>query len=799
MLKNYLSIALRNLRKHKGFSLTNILGLAVSMSVCLLIIAFLKDQRSYDQFHAQSEQIYRITSTVQNQYGLTQKVATSPAPLANVLRADYPIMEKVVQFRQAGGMAIADEATIPMGGLYAEQAFFEVFDFSLLQGVEQETLTKPFSMVLTPEASQKVFGESDPVGQVLTLEGMGDFTITGILQALPHNTHFAFEFLASFSTLILQEVPGLALDDWSKAEQNYTYVQLAEGVSKHDLEVVLPVLVEQYGSAQDEQAKLPVLQAQALTSINLGESLGNQIGKPMPAEVAWVLGALALIVMLTACFNYVSLSVARSLKRAKEIGVRKVAGAHRPQIIVQFLGESILLALVALGLALVLFVWLVPFFNDLHLMHELDAVISPHLFTDWKLVGWFLLFAAGTGILAGLYPALHLSAFSPIMALKGGGKIKALSHFSLRKSLIVLQFSLSLFFIISTLVVYQQFAQLMEADYGFHTDDILNVELQGVSAETFGQEVARHPGVQGIAAVSSVPAGGSNKALFLKTDAMTEAVKGLYYSVDQQFLGELGLPLLAGRNFSTEFASDEHRAVIINERALTELGLGESQDALGAEILVGEDARLIIIGVVANFFARGVQSPYEPVLLRYQPEQWKYVMVRYQPGMREDVLAHLTEKWEMVAQSTQLEYTYYEAQLRDRLAFFGDIIRISGLIAGFAIFIACLGLLGMAGYTTETRVKEVGIRKVLGASVSSIVVLLSRSYLGLLAVAIVLTTPLSWLLASQFLQGFEQQVSLSPWIFVVGVGAVFGLVLTTVCSQTAKAALLNPTKTLRAE
>ncbi len=799
MLKNYLVIAFRNLRKHKGFASINILGLAVSMSVCLLVITLVRDQKSYDTFHEKAERIYRVTSDVDYSFG-QYDMATSPGPLGPVLLAESPGVEQVVRMRKFGGHTTVQDRSFLLRGLYAEASLFDVFDFVLEHGNAATALREPFSLVLTQEVALQFFGEANPIGQVIHRDGVGDFVVTGVLKEQPfHKSHLRFEALASFSTISSLEAgtesPGL--DDWENASSYYTYVLLAEGTVPEEVAAWCSRLSARHHT--DTSLRPATHGLQAITRINLGQELSNQVDRTMPIEAALAFTVLALLMVLTAIFNYVSLSVSRSLKRAREIGIRKVVGAHRGQIVRQFISEAVIVALLALGLAAVLLVWLLPTFNSLAIVQEdMASPVSINLGGDLGLYLLFVGFAVGVGLVAGLYPAFVMSGYLPTVVLKGVSQIKGFAGLTLRKSLIVFQFSLSIIGIIITLVVYQQFSLIMETHYGFDEEQLVNVVLQEVPYETLRHELLQHPGIVSVAAMSCPPVVGCNNNTSIQTGAMEKPALIRYYAVDEETLDQYRLNLVAGRTFSPDFPTDKDDALLLTEAALQMLDLGTPQEAVGT-VVSFQGQSVIVIGVVADFFADGAHKGYLPVAFAHWPAEYRFAVVRIRPEGVDETIAHLEATWKTLAPGRVLQYGFYDDQLGAQYLFISEIVKILGFVAGFIIFVSCLGLLGMASYTAETRIKEVGIRKVLGADVRSIVLLLSSDYVKLLAVAVVVAVPLAWLLSDFFLQNFANRMEPGVWVFAVGILPILLLALLTIGSQTIKAGLTNPVETLRHE
>ncbi len=801
MLRNYIKIAIRTLLKYKVFSAINIVGLAVSMSVCLLILLFIVDQKSYDRFHANSDRIYRVYSDYKAAINSSsQHYATAPITMAQVLRDGYAGVEEAVQIRQFGGAAQRQGQEVQLSGLYAEASFFNIFGFTLAAGDAGTALAEPYTMVLTAEAAVRLFGNEAPLGQTLTI-GENDYRVTGLLDEPPGASHLTFKALVSFATLETAAQHQGLFTTWHSANRSsYTFLLLQDGIAPKAVEAGFPALIEQHYPGNDE-AWLEGLYLQAMTDINLGMIMGNQLSFPMPGVFAYFLLVLGLVIMLAACFNYMTLSVARALTRAREVGMRKVVGAARGQIVRQFLSESVVVALVSLLVAVFFLSWLLANFNQLWFINFSETHITINPFEDYRIYLLFIGFSLLVGLMAGLYPALYLSRFSPVKVLKGVLRSRGRSRLMLRKVLAVMQFALSLFFFITALLIYQQFRFMAEADFGFAPEGIVNVQLNDVRYDVLRQQMERHPDVLRVSAASLMPMEGSRSDIWMRTEAMEQPEKGYRTSIDYDFLDNLGLTLLAGRNFSPAFASDSASAVILNRRALQRLNLGDPQEAVGTTITLFDDWSVQVVGVVEDFHTNTLIMDIDPLVLTYEPERFRVANIRVRSGSLPAVLAHLRQTWTEIGSAHDLDYQRYTVQIEQEpmMMLYRDLMYIIGLITGFAVLIACLGLLGMATYTAEARVKEVGVRKVLGARVSAIVLLLSKDFLKLIVVAVVLAVPLAWFVNNLWMQQFAFRVGLSPFVFVFGVGALLALALATIGSQVTRAALTNPVDTLRYE
>lgn len=820
MIKNYLKVAFRNIVKHKLFSLINIFGLSISMATCLLIILLIYGQKEFDNFHTKGDRIVRVLSL--NEYPIP--MATTPLPLSEMLLDDYPhLVEDAVRIKSSfvGGDVVYNNNRIPLAGRYVDANFFNVFDFKLIGGNPNTALAAPFSIVLAKDAAEKLFGKEDPIGKSVKLNDiglntmgiellehnketmLGDFTVTGIVD----NTllsHIQFDFLVSMSTAISlagQDGTEAIFHSWKNYFDSYLYLLLKEGVAHEDLAPILADISKtNYGQIEDLDITFSL---QQLSKITPSKFINADIGIRMPLEGIYFLSFLGLVVLLSACFNYVNLSFARSLTRAKEVGVRKVIGAARHQLFVQFIVESIIISLVSLLLAIGILQILSIVFLNLWINQFIVLDFTP----DLMLYALFIAFSIFVGAIAGAIPASFLSSFSPIKTLRnfsgielGNGK-----RLTLRKSLVVVQFSASLFFIITTLLIFAQLNYLLETEYGFDQNNVVNVKLQGVDYEILSKEFSQNPSIQSISASSFVPGtGGYGGETQIKTLGMSdEGLVSYPIAVDQNFIPNLKLHLIAGSNFPESIPQSEERMIIVNESSARLLGYLEPTTIIGETILVGEEENAVkVIGLVENFIRDVLMEADKnaPILLRYLPKELAYMNIRYYPGSDiGSILDFMEQKWKKLDGTHSFKYNLYEDELKETNSIFSDITYILGFIAFLAISISCLGLFGMATFTAESKKKEIGIRKIHGAEAKSIALLLSNGFLRLFIIAIVITLPITYFLNRIWLEEFSYKVDFSVWIMILGIGIMFILGFGTILSQTLRAATSNPLKGLREE
>ena len=808
MLRSYLKVALRSLIRSRGFTAITVIGLAMSLAICLLILTFVWEQKNYDRFHEHGDHIVRILSDIVVGGEVTAETAAAPAPLAPVLQQLVPGIEATSRIGQIRSVAVNDGISANVTGLYAEPSFFELFSFGVEGGGGRDILATPNRVILSRSAGEKLFGEQDPVGRPIHLEGHGDFVVGGVLETPPGRSHLRFDVLASFTTLATSDRQD-ELVDWMNSWRFATYLLVEDQGTEERLEAVLPEITRQQYAGENRRLDFRV---QPLYDIALGPALSNEISSySIPSFIVYFLGALGLIIITAAGFNYVGLSVARAMRRSNEVGVRRAVGATRRQIVAQFLTEAVLVALLALLVAYALLTWLVPAFNGLTLIQMGHADLDPSSLFEPRLLAMFVAFSFLIGLAAGLYPALRLSRYQPVTALKGLKAARGASGRLLRHSLTGIQFGLALFFVTTTAVLLAQFNYMLNADYGFKSDNILNVDLQGRSYDVLRAEMLRHPDVQLVSATSTLPASGSTSATEIRREVSDEPIRIIQYGVDPGFVENLGLTLVAGRGFSSDIAGDSVTALILNETAVRDLGYDSPADAIDAYLETGSSMSEVddttsrevqVIGVVADYQYDKLVGPIQAMSLYYSPGALRYANVRVRPGTMDAVEAHLETVWERIEPVHPAVYARFEAQLTsDNLLnqLFSDAMSIIALVSALAVVISCLGLLGMAVYTVETRVKEVGLRKVLGAGTRSIVLLLSREFIRLLAIATVIALPLAVVVNRRWLSAFANHVDPGVWLFA-GCAVLVGMVaLAVVVSQTLRASGSNPVDSLRYE
>lgn len=807
MLKNYIQVALRNLRRHKFFSAINIFGLSISMSVCLGIIMLVADQMMYDRYNTNRDRIYRVVTRYLNPDGSPagNDYSTSPQPLAETLLKEYTGVEKAVRIRRGFGnnwieLDPGHDVNIPVSGFFMDHDGLELFQYELEYGDAKTALKEPYSVVVTKAASKKLFKQDNPVGEVIQVGKLGEYKITGVLKDNGNKSHIVFEALASYSTIKSLDANGTfdALDsDWQNWTSGWVYMLLEEGKTADDIENNLREIAKTKipKPANEQEARNYSFYLQNLVKITPGPFINNPIGPFMPKIFVYFFGGLALIVMLTSCFNYTNLSIARSLTRAREIGVRKVNGAYRYQIFSQFISESVVIALFALAVSIVLLIGVKPFLMNLKFAQILKWDLEANLYVYIV----FILFSVMVGVLAGLFPAAILSKFQPIKVLKNSGGLKIFSRMGLRKSLLVVQFTLSLIFILSVVVLYNQLSMFTRADHGFSMNNIINVPLSTTSFEALKSELLKRPGIERVAAASHTPAIGVTYGGDFKKNASDEQGMLLdYFYVNEDYITTLEIPLVAGRNFDAAAGESNKNFMLLNEKAVQKLELKSAHEALGQTLFcVDDSAYYEVIGVVRDYNHQAMMSELEPMALRYKMDEIKMAHIKYS-GSHDDAVRKIEQAWATVSPALKTTHKDFAEEVK---AFynmlFSDLVNIVFIISILAIFISCLGLLGMATYATETRLKEISIRKVLGSSNQSLILLLSKGFVVLLVIAIAIAVPAAWFINNLWLQQMAYRTEMSIGVILLGIGIMVGLGLLTIGSQTIRAAWTNPVDNLK--
>ena len=806
MFKNYLKVAARNLVRHKGYSFINLFGLAVGLTCCILIFLYVQDEFRYDRYPEKAGRIYRLALEAQTPGRGLITSARTPPPWAPVLAKDFPEVESYVRFKTPLvswliGYDARDRRFNEKGFYFADPSIFEFFSLRLIRGNPDTALKEPRSIVLTETAARKYFGDEDPIDKILRVDNTYDFRVTGIMQDVPRNSHIMFDILASFETLNVLPLYGgvqygTNIQRFGLTPDVYTYLRLRKGYPPAEFEKKMPEFLNKYVGGQIAQLRIQMKAfLQPLTKIHLYSNLDAEVGANGSISYIYIFSAIAAFVLLIACINFMNLATARSAGRAQEVGLRKVVGAARNQLVKQFIGETMFLSILAMGLAVVLSILLLPVFRILS-----GKPLSLTLSSGWAAPA-LVIVTLLVGLISGSYPAFFLSAFQPAKVLRGSIKSGGVNAF-LRKALVVFQFSISIIFMIGTGVVRSQLKYIQTKPLGFDKNNVVVIPLGDPRARvvyrTFKELILQSPDVLAVAASSELPGGLANIA-FLRPEGAGpgEQVTMDFLFVDHDIVQALGLTLVSGRNFSLSFPTDTLQAFIINESAAKLLGWDKPLDKqLGLGPLNGR-----VIGVVRDFHFKSLHQRVGPMFLHIAPtpDPLTHVAVKLRPGNIPRALAFLEEKWRRVYPLDPFAYTFlkddYDGQYRAEQMRGRIFLAFSVL----TILIACLGLFGLASFTAEQRTKEIGIRKVLGASVPSLARLLATEFVKLVLLANLAAWPVAYFAMRGWLRNFAYRTSVSPVMFLAVTLLAVVIALLTVSYQAIRAALANPVDAIHME
>lgn len=802
MLRNYFITTWRSLMRHKFFSAINVFGLAIGMSVCMCIIMLVADQLNYDRHNSRRDRIYRITTHAVDENGIIsdpQPNAGTPMTLAPEIQEKYTGIEQTVRIMRGFGNGWLEfenqNVNIPLAGFFADADVLTFFEYELQYGNPGTALKEPYSVVLTRQAANKLFKDENPLGQTIKVGDIGTYTVTGVLKDTENKSHIVFEALASISTV--SSLPSKnVLTEWTNYWNGWTYILADASQTRESIQASLDKIYAQHiGSLTDPNTYRMKFGLQALMRITPGPLTNNPIGPILPWFFIYFLGGLAIIILLTSCFNFTNLSIARSLTRAREIGIRKVTGAVRAQVFTQFISESIIVSFVALAFGFILLLLLKPVILQLNFAR----IFRWDLESNVGVMATFVAFAAGVGILAGFFPAVVLSGFQPVKVLKNFGNLKLFSRIGLRKTLLVAQFTLSLIFILSAIVLYNQFNLFMGQSHGFNMENNIAIKLNNTSAQNLKNELTHYNNITHVTATSHVPSAGVSYGTSLKRSLSDpEEVSIDYFLVDEDYLDNMNLKLLAGRFFKA--GSDELNKgyLVINEQAVSKFNFGSVQDAIGQELIQDRDSvKRTVIGVVSGYNHRDLTRQISPMALFYDPSQYNVLQVSYL-GSYEQAVGSIEKAWASVNPDLKIDYKSVDSEVKKFYEIiFGDIVSVLAVISSLAVLISCLGLLGMATYTLETRIKEISIRKILGCGNGSLITLLSRGFVVLLLIAVGIAVPVAYLANNAWLQLIAYHTSFDFSVILTGVLILILFAFITIGSQTIRATFVNPVDNLK--
>ena len=805
MLRNYFSIALRNLLKHKQVTVINLVGLTVSIGSFMLIFLFVQYELSYDTYHQKSERIYRISREWLNMDKESSlHLGHVAPPFGPLLKNDFPgMIEESVRFLRNDVLLeneSSDVKIIEENLFFADPGVFRMFSWEILDGDTTGLLEQPDGMVLSERAAKRYFGDENPIGQFLVYDGEGEFQVKAIMADVPDNSHFQPEVIASFKAVENRMGREQLMQNWGS--NNYsTYLLLSEGNTIDQLAEQIPSFIDKHlgqfnGLAASD---FNLLHFWPIEDIHLYSQLDSEIEANGNIIYVYIYSIIAVFILLIACINFINLATARSVKRSREVGIRKVMGAFRKQLIGQFLTESVMITLMALCFSFLIVSVFLPDFNDF-VQRELSLNVGENLPLLFMFVGLILV----VGLVAGSYPAFVLSSYRPATILRAskhqGGK-----HPLLRASLVVLQFSISIALMIGVLTVNEQLDYVHSKPLGFNGENMMVLPLNDQIYENFDnlrQQWTQKNGIRSVSMASRVPSGRLLDSQDFSAEVDGEMKSATFrvadIHVDHDYLTSLGVKFVAGRNFSRELHSDSTEAFIINEATAYAMGWDSPEAALGKDVNFGGGWRSgRIIGVVENFHFESLHQPISPIVVLVTEGRASFVMMDIDPAQKAELNAYLQEQWAYLMPDSSFEYFYLGDRFDEQYASEDRLSMVVTFFASLAIIIATLGLIGLASFTTEQRYKEIGIRKVMGASVSQILMLLSGRFSLLILLAFVLASPLAYWLMQNWLTSFAYHDQIPWWSFPLAGVAALLLAWVTISSQTLSAANSNPVKILR--
>lgn len=794
MLRNYFIIASRHLAKNKFFTAINIFCLALGMSLSLLFITMLSFVHTYDNFHTKKDQIYRVITQVHDKID-NPEFATAPLGLISRLREEFSGIERVVPVQSAlRGNATYFDKELYIYGFYVDPEFLHTFSFPLVKGNAAIALTRPNSIVISETLATKFFGDKEPMGEIIKIGPYGGYVVTGIMKDVPKNSHMQFEALASYATLTSNAEAGFKEGDekWENFSASYLYLLLPETTD--------PASIERYlnGIAKDKfihHKEFPTsFELQPLSNIVPGRELLNSIGPLWSYLGLFLVGLLTSIILIPACSNYITLSIAQSLNRMKEIGVRKVMGGSKKQIFYQFITETTIMMLLASVLSFFIFQIIR---NEAISIMEAASILD--LTPNYLTVIYYVLFALFVGFAAGVIPALYFSKISPVIALKAKPPKTGKSSFPLQKVIIATQFVLSIGFIMGVVVIIQQYRHSVNYDLGFEQEKILNIDLQNVDPQLVKNEYGKLSPVKAISMSSHLLGMGGTHSAYIKKAEGTDSIGAAYVSIDEHFIPNLKLKLLAGRNFNNNPAKDKAN-IIVNEEFIKELNIPEPFEAIGKSVLLSNGREVIISGVIKNFHYTDLRKPIGSFFFKHDPDLFEYANVQLSSRDAVKDLSGMEAVWKSIGGTDEFKAQFYTDQISEAYSYYVQIIKLWGFLGLLAITVACLGLLGTVVFTIKNRLKEVSIRKVLGASSKSLVILLSKDYIKLMLIASLIAIPATYLLLDTIMLSIQHySIEIGFTEIVLSLLIVVAIGLTTILSQTLKAAQANPVHNLKNE
>lgn len=804
MLKNYFKIAWRNLVRNKSYALLNVLGLSVGLACCILITLYVLNELSYDKFHENYEDLYRITESVDEE-GKAQTYASTYSALAPALKNYFPEINEVTHVYPISGLVIGPDNTKFQEDdiVLADSAFLTMFSFEMLQGDKSTALDQPFTMVITPSVATKFFGNENPIGKTLAFKDARqsfDFQITGVVQEPPSNSHIKYKYIISYESL-------RNLRNWEYNQKYYppmyTYALVKNPTDVQKMESFMDQFTLQYYG--EENGYSNGFNFQPVSDIHLRSNLGNEMSANFDITYIYIFLAISIFILIIACINFMNLATARSMKRIKEVGMRKTLGAQKGQLIRQFLSEAILMTFISLVLAVLIVETVIPYFNEIS-----GKALEFGIFSSWESITVLIGLVVIVGMISGSYPAFYLSSFKPIQSLKGDKAKQSSSGIFFRRGLVVFQFFISTSLIFGTIIITKQLDFLKNARLGFDKEQVLMIQMREtadqINAKALKQEMLSLPGVKNVSAASGVPGIASGIHGFTVIPTKNEADSAIFQTltVDFDYLKTLGIKVQQGRDFSEDYGTDESSAFIINRTAAKKFNF---DNPLGEELMLKYwlsnevEKSGQVIGVVDDFQYHSLHKSIDPVIIHVLSGTYyhDYITIKLGTNDYQATIGEIESKWKAFNPNRPMEFAFLDDTFDALYRSESRLSRVFNAFALIAVFIACLGLFGLASYSTEQRFKEIGIRKVLGANITNILGLLGKEFTILILIALTIGFPVAYLVTNEWLNNFAARIDISIWLFLGSSLIVLLIAWTTISYQSVKAALMNPVKSLKSE
>jgi len=788
MLKSYVVIAFRNIQRNLSYTFLNIFGLTLGVAACLIIFLIVRNELGYDSFNTKADRTYRVTLHALD-FNSNVSLAVIPA-----MRIDFPELEQTTQVFYEGDamIKIGENRYNEHNVTFGDEQIDKVFDYQWLAGDPNTALKEPNSVILTESIAKKYFGKADAMGKLIKFENELNVKVTGIIKDLPSNTSLPFSFLISLNS-IENKLKGMMGNFWAIPGGSYAYIVLPKGYSVQQLNSKMPAFIKKNWGA--DIAKVAVLPFQPLKDIHFDQRYINNVITPTSKDTYYALIGVALLIIITACINFINLATAQAIKRAKEVGMRKVLGASRPQLIKQFLGETTVLVLFSVLLGVALCALFLSKAGE-----WMSISVDASQLTQPTVIGWIAVITLAVISLAGLYPSFVQSAFQPVDGFKNKNAGSS-GKLTLRKGLVIGQFAISQIMIIGTLIVARQMDFFKNQDLGFDKEAVISVSLPDMKKrDVFNQQLAGYPGIKDVSFSSGAAAFNSNFTSFSSVelgfpkDDVTE-----YKAVDEKFTDMFRLQMLAGQKIWKKNEKDTVSKVVINETMMQKLGIQNPQLALNKHVTLNGDQKATIVGVVKDFQSESKHKKRRSCVLEYNPNRFFMASIKMQPANMSETINYINKKWSALYPENVFQFQFVDEHIANFYKQEQKVYIAFQLFSYIAIFIGCLGLYGLIAFAASQRTKEVGIRKVLGASITSIVTLFTKEFIYLIVIAFVLAAPLGYYVMHSWLQNFAYHINIGPGIFIVAIVSSFIIAALTISYQAIKAAMINPIRSLRDE